>query len=216
MKFSARQLRFLLLVLMGLAAVGFIATVVLGLDALSKKSSELVALKLKSKTLDAQLTSLGVAKKQVEQYSYFNEVAKTVLPTDKDQAKAVLTIFQLANESGIALASITFPTSSLGGSTSSASATGSASSAISQAVPVEGIKGLYSLQLTITPDIAVTVPSDRVATYPKFLNFLRKIERDRRTAQITGVTIQPRNEPILPDQAINFTLIINIFMRPEK
>lgn len=216
MTFSARQLRFLLLGLLGLAIVTFLAILFLGMGTLSKKSSDMVDLKLKSKTLDAQLTSLGVAKKQVEQYSYFNDVARTVLPTDKDQAKAVLAVFQLAKESGIAVASVTFPTSNLGGGAGSASATGSASSAVSQARPVEGIKGLYSLQLTIAPDIALTVPADKVATYPKFLDFLRKIERDRRTAQITEVSIQPRNEPSLPGQAINFTLIINVFMRPGK
>src|SRR3990167_535908 len=170
MKFSARQLRFLLLGLLGVGVIVFMAIAVLGLNALSKKSSQLVDLKLKSKTLDAQLTSLALAKKQVEQYSYFNDVAKTVLPADKDQAKAVLTIFKFAKESGISIASVTFPTSSLGSNTGSASATGSSSAAISQAKPVEGISGLYSLELTITPDVGQSVPDDKVVTYAKFLD----------------------------------------------
>ena len=216
MKFSARQLRFLLLGLLGVGVIVFMAIAVLGLNALSKKSSQLVDLKLKSKTLDAQLTSLALAKKQVEQYSYFNDVAKTVLPADKDQAKAVLTIFKLAKEAGISIANITFPTSSLGGSAGSSSATGSSSAAISQATPVEGINGLYSLQLTITPETGQIVPDDKVVTYAKFVDFLKRIERDRRTAQITQVVIQPILETSGPTNEINFTLIVNIFMRPEK
>jgi hypothetical protein len=215
-KFSARQLRFLLLGLLGVVVIVFIATAVLGLSNLSRKSAQLVELKLKSKTLDAQLASLGVAKKQVEQYSYFNEVAKTVLPSDKDQAKAVLTIFKLANEANIAIASITFPTSNLGIGSGSASATGSSSSAISQAKPVEGINGLYSLQLTIAPETGQIVPEDKVVTYPKFLDFLKRIERDRRTAQITQVSIQPEIDNSGPTKAITFTLVVNIFMRPAK
>lgn len=216
MKFSARQLRFILLGLLGISIIAFIAAAVLGLNALSQRSSELVDLKLKSKTLDAQLTSLAVAKKQVEQYAYFNDVAKTVLPSDKDQAKAVLTIFQLAKESGIAIASITFPTSNLGAGAGSTSATSSSSAAISQAKPVEGIKGLYSLQLTITPETGQTVPADRVVTYAKFLDFIKRIENDRRTAQITQVAIQPVLDNSGPTDVINFTLIINIFIRPAK
>ena len=216
MKFSARQLRFLLLGLLGIAVIVFVATAVLGLSNLSRKSVQLVGLKLKSKTLDAQLTSLGVAKKQVEQYSYFNEVAKTVLPSDKDQAKTVLTIFKLASEAKIGIASITFPTSNLGIASGSASATGSSSSAISQAKRVEGINGLYSLQLTIVPETGQIVPEDRVVTYPKFLDFLKRIERDRRTAQITQVSIQPELNTSGPTKTINFTLVVNIFMRPAK
>ncbi|MEX0881353.1 MAG: hypothetical protein WEC17_02250 [Candidatus Saccharimonadales bacterium] len=214
MKFSTKQLRFLLLGLLGISIIVFIATAALGLNSLSAKSSELVDLRLKGRALDAQLISLEAAKKQVEQYSYFNDVAKTVLPIDKDQAKAVFTISKFARESGFALGSITFPTSNLGLS-GSASAAGSSSSAISQAKPVADIKGLYSLQLTITPDTSPLVPSNKVATYPKFIDFLKRIERDRRTAQITQITIQQRNESNLPPQSINFTLVINIFMRPE-
>jgi hypothetical protein len=216
MNFSARQLRFILLGLLGICVVGFIAVSVLGLNALSAKSEDLIELKLKNKTVDAQLSSLGAAKKQVEQYSYFNDVAKTVLPSDKDQAQAVLTIFKLAQESGISIASVTFPTSSLGvGPSGQASATSSSSTAISQAKPVEGIKGLYSLQLTITPETGQSVPASKVTTYAKFLDFLKRIERDRRTAQITQVIIQPELDNSGPTSAINFTLIINIFMRPQ-
>src|SRR3990167_2056559 len=216
MKFSARQLRFLLLGLLGVGVIVFMAIAVLGLNALSKKSSQLVDLKLKSKTLDAQLTSLALAKKQVEQYSYFNDVAKTVLPADKDQAKAVLTIFKLAKESGISIASVTFPTSSLGGNTSTSSATGSSSTAISQAKPVEGINGLYSLQLTIAPETGESVPDNKIATFAKVIDFLNRIERDRRSEEITQVIIQPVQDNSGPLDEISFTLIINIFMRPEK
>src|SRR3989344_8078753 len=153
MKFSARQLRFLLLGLFAICLVIFIAVAVMGLNNLSQKSSQLVELKLKNKTLETQLTSLAAAKKQVEQYSYFNDVAKTVFPVDKDQAKAVFIISKFAKESKFKLGGINFPASTLGRGSAPVSATDPAATAaaISQAKPVEGIEGLYSLQLTITP-----------------------------------------------------------------
>ena len=216
MKFSARQLRFLLLGLLAASTVVFIAIAVLGLKALSQKSTRLVELKLESRTLDAQLTSLAAAKKQVENYSYFNDVAKTVIPLDKDQAKAIFVISKFAKQSGFKVGGITFPTSNLGRGSGGASTTNSSTEALSQAKPVEGIKGLYSLQVTVTPDISSQVPADQVSTYPKLIDFLERIERERRTAQIAEVSIQQRSEENLPAEAINFTLIINVFMRPEQ
>jgi hypothetical protein len=210
MKFAPKQFRLLLIGVLAISAAIFLATAVLGINLLSRKSDELVNLKLKDKVLESQQIGLEAAKKQVEQYSYFNDIVKTVFPTDKDQAKAVLNINQFAKEAEFKLGRIEFPQSTLGSSASS----GSSGSAISQAKPVEGIKGLYSLQLTITPDTSTYVPSNQVATYPKFIKFLKSIERDRRTAQITQVSINQRTEQNLPPESIDFTLVINIFLRP--
>jgi len=196
------------------SAAAFIAAAFIGLSFLSSKSQALVDLKLQSRTADDQLSSLATAKKQLQKYSYFNNVAATVIPNDKDQAQAVLDIFQMANDSGIALQNIEFPSSSLGaksGTASPASPTGGSN--LSQAKRVTGIAGLYSLQLTITPQTpqqGAQVSSSSATTYPKFLDFLSRIERDRRTAQITQVNIEPQaGGPYL-----NFTLVINIFIKP--
>ena len=192
-----------------------------GLNVLSSESQKLVDLKLRSKTADAQAANLSASKKQVEQYAYFNDIAKTVLPSDKDQAQSVLDIFSLADQSGIAIANITFPASSLGNkvapaapSSSNNAATAPAASVISQAKPVEGIPGLYSLELTISPQTGPGVPDAKRVTYPKFLDFLSSIEHDRRTAQITQVNIQPLDSDSGPSQFVNFTMTVNIFMKP--
>lgn len=185
---------------------------------LSAKSQKLVDMKQESKIADAQLASLAQSKKEVEKYAYFNSVAKTVLPSDKNQAQAVLDIFQIANESGISLQSITFPASSLGSKPASSStndaATASSQSAVSQAKPVEGINGLYSLELTITPQSGLGVADSLKPTYPKLIDFLGRIENNRRTAQISQVNIQPQTTASGPSPFINFTMTINIFMKP--
>jgi hypothetical protein len=213
-----------LLGVFGGCVVVFLALCVLGLSALGSESKKVVDLKLKNQTADAQLTNLAVSKQEVEKYSYFKTVASSVIPTDKNQAEAVLEIFQLAKESGINIQSITFPNSSLGlttaptttpaasAATPSAAATPTTQKIVSQSIPVVGIPGLYSVQLTITPDIGSQLSPDQQVTYPKMLDFLRRIENNRRTAQITQVVIQPLASA--GPSHINFSLIVNIFIKP--
>ena len=224
---STRSRGLLAFAVLAVAVFVFFAVDYIGLSQLSAKSQQLVDLKLQNNTANDQLSSLAAAKKQILKYSYFNDVVKTVLPNDKDQAQAVLDISQMAKDSGIALQNIQFPTSNLGGASPAAPASGSSSSsnttapstpatgtagantALTQAKKVTGIPGLYSLQLTITPQTGATVPAAQVSTYPKLLDFLNRIEHDRRTAQITQVNVSPQ-----PDGSLSFTLVINIFIKP--
>lgn len=221
---DGKRFRIVLQAVLAVCVLVFLLLAFKGMSMLSSKSNELVTLKLKDKTVQAQLTSLAVAKKEVETYSYFKDLAKTVIPEDKDQAQAVLEITRLASQSGINVGSITFPNSNLGAGAPASAQSGQAGAAnaqsaspraaISQAKPVEGIAGVYSLELTIVPETGVQVPADRKATYPKLLEFLRKLENNRRTAQIVNVTIQPEGDETNLTPYIDFSLIINIFIKP--
>src|SRR6266446_3539828 len=165
MSLNSRRLRLVLIGGLLLSVVAFLAIAFFGLGLLSTKSQKIVDLKVQTETADAQLANLESSKKQIEKYSYFKDVAKTVIPSDKDQAESVLEIFQMADASGIAIQSITFPASTLGLTTSTtqqdATSSSSTRSVLSQAKPVTGIPGLYSLELTITPDYGNTVPADK-------------------------------------------------------
>jgi len=206
----------LVFIVLGLSIVVFVAVAFVGLSQLSSKSKSLVDLKLQSKVLESQLTNLQITKKQLQKYSFFNSVAKTVIPNDKDEAPAVIDVYRKAQASGIALQSIVFPASNLGGASASSTTTGTAtvsgssvtSSAPSQTTPVGGIPGLYSLKLTITPQIGQGASSQVLPTFSKFIDFLTRIENDRRTAQITEIDISPN------DTALNFSLVLNIFIKP--
>ncbi len=217
MSLNSRRLRLVLIGGLLLSVVAFLAIAFFGLGLLSTKSQKIVDLKVQTETADAQLANLESSKKQIEKYSYFKDVAKTVIPSDKDQAESVLEIFQMADASGIAIQSITFPASTLGLTTSTTTATqqdatssSSTRSVLSQAKPVTGIPGLYSLELTITPDYGNTVPADKQITYDKMLAFLNRIENNRHTAQITQVNIQPPTN----NQSLSFSLTVNIFIKP--
>lgn len=224
---SSKKARNLLLGLLSLGLLIFIILSFIGVSQLSEKSRAMVDLKVKSANIDAQLINLAQAKKDVEKYKSFNDIAASVIPKDKNQVQAIADIFQIALESGISLQSVAFPTSTLGAKaapapTASASATQQTTatpatptqSAISQAKPFSAVPGLYSLELTITPQSDESLPKDKQVTFPKFINFLSAIENNRRTAQITNVSIQPLNTGSSSSELINFTLTLNIFIKP--
>ncbi|MBX4190882.1 hypothetical protein KW794_02225 [Candidatus Saccharibacteria bacterium] len=221
-KLDSKNLRLVLLGSLGFSTLLFIVILLLGLSVLGKESQKMVSLKVQNQTAEAQLENLEQAKKQVEQYSFFKDVTKTVIPSDKDQAAAVIEIYNIAQESGINVQSITFPQSSLGlttGTTSSTSqqdATSKSTSAkiISQAKPVSGIAGLYSLELTIVPQSDSKTPANKQITYDKMLDFLRRIENNRHTAQITDVNISPAAAAGNTSSGLTFSLSINIFIKP--
>jgi len=183
---------------------------------LQSKADSLVRLKLEDQVLAGQQVDLTKAKKDVATYSDLNQIAKTIVPQDKDQAEAVLEISNLAQDSGInQLSSITFPASTLGGTGSSNASTSTSITTpqpattgknnLTQLTPVKGVGGVYQLQITISQANDSSVP------YSEFTTFLGKLEQNRRTAQVTSITLTPD-----PNHAsrVSFTLIINEFIKP--
>lgn len=204
--------------------LGLVAVIVLvgGSVFLQDQSRRLVELKLDKRLLDEQETSLVQAKKDIAEYADLEQIAETVVPQDKDQAKAVREIIGVANEVGIKIKSISFSSSSLGANQAATPAPAQTESSggqeggsstpapppVSQAKPVEGVSGIYSLEISIVPD-TTSLP----VTYYQFLDFLERIENNRRTAQVTRVKI----DPVTPDREnpyITFMLTINIFIKP--
>lgn len=220
---TSKRMFFVMIGIIALLSITAVGIIVGGTILLRKQSTKLVALKLERRFLDEQQTALIQANKDIEQYSELEQISRAVVPQDKDQAKAVREIVQIADSVGINIKSISFPSSTLGASaaktqqqnTSSdgnngtgSSSSKSQSSAISQAKPVDGIPGVYSLEMNIVPETDTTPVS-----YYQFLDFLEKLENNRRTAQVTKVKITPessdQNNPL-----ITFTLTINIFIKP--
>jgi hypothetical protein len=185
-----------------------IGSVVLGNLLLKKQSDKLVNLKVDASVIEAQQTSLIQAKKDVEKYAELGTIAKQVVPQDKDQARAVREIVNLADQSGIKIASVTFPSSSLGQKAATAttdSSSSAAASPLTQAKPVAGIDGLYQLDITIASDTA------RPTTYTRLISFLNRLEQNRRTAQVSQITIQPDTKNRLN---LNFTVTLTVYIKP--
>lgn len=175
---------------------------------LQERSAALTDLKLQSQVLDQQRTNLTKAKKDITKYTELEKIAKTIVPQDKDQAEVVREIVKLAGDSGFKPSSITLPASNLGatkaGSPSTASSAASGAN-LTQLTPVKGNPGLYVLEITITQDTSSPV------LYSQFIDFLSRLEQNRRTALVTSIVLQPS---VNNRNMLSFTLTVNKYIKP--
>lgn len=212
---SSKRVFFIMLGVVGLMSVLIIATVVYGDVFLRKQSDRLVALKLEDQIIEAQLASLVQAKKDIQKYSELEAIAKQIVPQEKDQARTVREIISLANQSGVSISDINFPSSTLGqaptkaitpGATESTPTTPKPTTApLTQVKPVEGIKDLYQLDINVNSD------RSRPTNYPRLIDFLKRLEHNRRTAQVSQILIQPDSTD---RRLLNFTLTVTVYIKP--
>lgn len=210
-----------------LLCISIFVTTFLSLKIISKESKKLVEIKLQNEVLDQQQKALVDAKKLANRYADLDKIARTIVPQDKDQAKVVRDIVEIARQTkadpnnprdpGINLENISFPASSLGATApkTSSSASGSSSSSTpssstsnqkeTQVTPVSGIPGVYVMAINIVQD------PDQPISYDQLINFLEKLENNRRTAHVSNVEIKPKREN---NKYLNFSLTVNAYIKP--
>lgn len=196
-------------------SLGFTGVVVVsGSSLLQKKSGELLSAKLDNRLLDEQQKAIKTANKNIDQYSQLDSLSKAIVPQDKDQAKTVREIVLLADESGVKIANIGFPSSNLGQtapkpSTTDNSATPAtpvpAAPTVSQVKPVSGITGVYVMEINVQSDTSAPI------SYSQLITFLQKLETNRRTAQVSNITINP---DVHDRNKITFNLVLNVYIKP--
>ncbi len=183
---------------------------------LTTQTQSLTGLKAKTAAFNQEQLTLQNSKKQVETYTGLNKIAKSIVPQDKDQAEAVREIVNIASQYSVSLAAINFPASTLGSAAPVTSPTSTTTvtapttvkaptTSLSQLKPVTNIPGVYQLQITVTGDTNKPVP------YDQFVNFLVALEHNRRTAQVSTITIEPNaaNRNLL-----TFNLTLNEYIKP--
>ena len=212
---SSKKFNLIMIGLTVLLGVAIIAAL-FGANALLKQQSKkLYDLKKQSLILNQQQLNLVQAKKDITKYSELEREAKLIVPQDKDQAEAVREIVNIAKASNVSISSIIFPTSTLGTGPASSSTTGtppaattqsstSTKSPVTQTQQVTGLKGVYVMPITVQS-------TNNPVPYSNFVNFLSKLEQNRRTSQVSTISIQPLGTD--PSQ-VNFTLIINAYIKP--
>ncbi len=218
---TPKRLYFSLIGVLCLLGVGFLISALSINSMLTTRATQLTSLKAKEQALEQEQLGLAQAQKNLPEYTELQKIARAVVPEDKDQAEAIRQIVNIAAANGISLSAINFPASSLG-STGAGAAAGSTSASptpvtigqvkinpntgkLSQLQPVKNIPGVYVLQLTVQSD------PNRPVSYDAFINFLQALERNRRTAQITSITLQPK--PDNPGR-LSFTLTVNEYIKP--
>lgn len=219
---TSKRTFFLLAFLLLLTVAGMVGGAYAINSTLSQRSSKLVALKAQSQALDQEQLTLNNTKKEIQKYAGLEQIVSTVVPQDKDQAEAVREIANLAAENNVILGAITFPTSTLGsGLTSVPSAStavtpapaptavnlNSTANKLSQLSPVKSIPGVYALTITVQSSSKET----EFPLYSNFLNYLQALEKNRRTSEITGISISPDTRN--PNQ-LSFTLTLEDYIKP--
>lgn len=201
---NSKRLYWLLVSSLVVLTSGGIAAVVLGNKALQGKTAHLLSLKAESVALEDQQRSLTQAKKDIETYSELEKIVKTIVPQEKDQARTVREIVALAQESGVKLGTVSFPSSTLGQTRAGSSAppASAANTPTTQVKQVEGIPGLYQME--------VNVQSATPVSYARFMTFLQKLEQNRTTSQVRNITVQP----ITGTSNVTFNLTIYVYLKP--
>lgn len=196
MKSQAKRIYYSLLAMIGLAVVVLAASVYLAVDMLQKKSEAVAKAKLDTLVLEETQTILRRAKADAAKYRDLAKIARSIVPQDKDQAKTVREIANLAKENGVTLGSITFPSSELGTKPDSKQ---------TQVKPVTNIPGVYTLPITVRSDSKVSSP------FKSLIRFLDALEHNRRTALVTSISIQPDTRIA---GNVTFTLTVEEYIKP--
>ncbi len=212
-----KRLYFLLIAAIGLLLIGLAAGAYGANNVLASRAVKLTTLRAKSLALDQEQQSFIKAKKDIKTYADLEKIAQAVVPEDKDQAQTVREIVNIAGANDISLSAVNFPASTLGNGSgaqssqgvatkpSSSAGSSSGTGKLSQLVPVKSISGVYNLQITVQSD------SNKPVQYASFISFLAALEHNRRTAQISTVTLQPNTTN---RNLLNFTLTLNEYIKP--
>jgi hypothetical protein len=201
---SAKRYFYVMTGLLALLFLFIIGGAVGGNMLLKKQSEKLTNLKVENKAVEMQQTALVQAKRDVEKYSSLEEITKSVVPQDKDQARTVREIVQIAADNNIPIKSITFESSTLGQGATPGAQPGAAKlpGGLSQVKPVQGITGVFSLP--------ISVDSAQQVSYQDFLSFLEDLEQNRRTAHVESINVSPQPG----GRSLNFSIKINAYVKP--
>ena len=202
---NSKRAFFTLLIIIILLVAGLFGGVYIANGLMKQQSKRLADNRLEVAKLGQEQIQLSRAKKDIDKYKSLSEIAKAVVPQDKDQAQTTREIVNIAKSHGIVISSITFPASLLGTTVNGVKSTTSTKLSLSQLTPVKGISGVYVLQVTVQNDQSNPVD------YNSFIDFLSGLEQNRRTALISGITIQPDSKD---PSKVSFTLILDEYIKP--
>lgn len=200
---NSKQLYFGLLGSCGVLVILLGVVVYFGMGMLQDKSEELRQAKVEQEVVDMQELSLIQARADIEEYSELEAVSRRIIPQEKDQARTVREIIAIAEQAGVPIATISFPSSSLGQQAAAQAGGETANQIITQAEPVPNLPGLLELNMTVQ----VNEPT----SYDRFIAFLEGLERNRRTSQVQSVSISPDSND---RNLISFNINMAVYLRP--
>lgn len=213
---NSKKIHFGLIGIIGLLLFGLLLGTYEINSLLTKQADDLTSIKANSLAHDKQKIAFVKAKRDVEAYTDLEKISKTIVPEDKSQAEAVREIVNLATKNGISLASISFPASDLGtgvvakpGATAPSTAPEKKTKSLSQLIQVKNISGVYQLTINVNGD------PNKPVDYNKLIGFLSDLEHNRRTAQVSAISLTPDANSSTADLTkLTFSLTLNEYIKP--
>lgn len=213
---NSKKLFYILAGVVGLLVIGLVGGAYGANMLLQGQAQKLIDARSQSAALEQQQIQLAKAKASVAKYSAIGQIAKSVVPQDKSQAQTVRELVDIANKNSIKLASVSFPSSTLGAATPVAPATGTTATPapsattkvtpnLSQLTPLKTISGVYTLEIIVQSEPTAPIP------YEKFIAFLSDLESNRRTALVSGITLTPDAKD---GKKVSFTLTLDEYIKP--
>ncbi len=206
MKLDSKNFFYLMIGTVILLAGLTVASIAVGNKMLTTKNDKLNELKLENEIIENKKQDIALAKANIAKYEELEKIAKQIVPQDKDQAKTVREIIRFAEKSNIRIRTISFPTSNLGQKSTAKKddKSSSGSTAISQVKPVKGMNGVYELEIIIQN-------ATDSSGFPELIRFLKELESNRRTSQVSSLSITPSaDNPLI----LSFNMKIKVFIKP--
>lgn len=192
---NSKQLHLMLLSLCGLLIIIFFGTLYTGTQVLRSHSENLQAAVNEREVIEQQEIALITAQGDIDRYSELEELSKRIIPQEKDQARTVREILQIANSANVNITAINFPSSELGDENDQ--------QIITQAIPVDNLQGLFELRITIQ--------ISNNTTFNQLINFLEGLETNRRTSQVQSVAITPDRQD---RNVLTPTIELSVYLSP--
>lgn len=181
-------------------------TLIKATSALESEGSKLMDVKIEDEIMERRIKDLAKAKKDVARYSELSDISKQVVPEEKNQASLIAELSSMANQCKIKLGTIDFPKSSLGSIQKKNSKTKTDTSK-SQLFEIPEMKGVYAME------IGMKNHSNSPVSYDQILQFLKILENNRKTSQVTNISITPKEDN---KNLYDFHIKINTYIRPEN
>lgn len=199
---SPKQMFFIILAVLGLLLAGGGLVYHRTRGQLSQKSDSLGELKADIDAIDDSIEDVKNVLAQYDDLAFINEIASDVLPPSKVQSDLVGQLYTLANESGVLIRTLNFV---------SPEGTPTAEPNLTQTKPLEGVGGVFVLPINL---------SYETGSYSNFVQFLKKIEANRRKLQISRLGVNPVKDTV--EGGGNATQVtgyqgdleINVYVRP--
>lgn len=187
----AKKTFYILLAVNVLFLLGIAGVYVFASKFAKQKSTSIALAKADVETNDQLITSFKELERSLQKSAELEAIAKEVLPQDKNQSLALNEIQQFGQEVGITIKQVTF------------NAPAGAKNTGPTLTSPTSLKGVSVL--------SVTVRCDKME-YEKLLEFLQKIEGNRRRMQVTSISLAPSSSTLGLLERVDLTM--DIYLKP--